>query len=214
MMKRNVTVKYMVEEQPFTPLPTLILSDLDVVRALTDPLRLRIIEALIKEPRSVKNIAKEIGVGTTKLYYHIGQLEERGLIRVVDSRVVSGIIEKIYRAAALSYQIDRSLLSFFGDDAHSTDLEALLTMVFDATKEDVRRGVQAGTLPLNTPDRIPSLITRGNSSLSPERAREFMTRLRALLQEFSVDAPAQPDDTTYTLTIAFYPSVPAAQPDE
>lgn len=203
-------MKEMQVQQPVEMAQSLTLTDLDAVRTLTDPLRVRIIEALVKEACTVKQIARELGVATTKLYYHIGLLEEHGLIRVVDSRIVSGIIEKVYRAVAYSYQIDRSLLSFMGDDMHDNDLDALMATIFDTTKEEVKQSVKAGVLPLhnNGLEGTPSLISRGNVRLAPDKLHDFWQRLRELVEDYSDEKLYDPNGISYALTVAFYPTPP------
>src|SRR5690349_18190330 len=78
----------------------MFVSDLDAVRALTDPVKMKILEAVGPEPRTVKQLAASLKMVPNNLYYHINQLENLKLIRVVNTRVVSGIIEKQYAAAA------------------------------------------------------------------------------------------------------------------
>src|SRR5919199_432922 len=95
------------------PADELTISDLDSLRVIADPLRLRILESLI-EPRTVKQVAAELGIFPTKLYYHMQLLERHGLIMVVDTRLVSGILEKRYRAAARCFHVDHALLALSG----------------------------------------------------------------------------------------------------
>ncbi|MBX6342634.1 MAG: helix-turn-helix transcriptional regulator [Thermomicrobiaceae bacterium] len=77
-----------------------VIRDLETLRAVSDPLRLRLFELLRGGPRTVKQLAAALDLPPTRLYYHVGQLEAHGLVRVVDTRVVSGIIEKRYQATA------------------------------------------------------------------------------------------------------------------
>jgi DNA-binding transcriptional ArsR family regulator len=79
-------------------------SNVDVLKALADPLRLNLLYALTRERgaglpvMSVKELAAELGEPQTKLYRHIKHLESAGLIHAVASRVVSGILEQRYQA--------------------------------------------------------------------------------------------------------------------
>src|SRR5215471_9517340 len=104
----------------FTPLPERVVSDVDTLKALSDPVRLRILETMVQAPGdawTVKRLASALGVGPTKLYHHIAILEERELVRVAGTRVVSGIIETSYRIAQLSVRLDRAMLSSAPSDA-------------------------------------------------------------------------------------------------
>jgi DNA-binding transcriptional ArsR family regulator len=83
-----------------------VASNVDVLKALADPLRLRLLYALTRgsggvtlPAMSVKELAAELGEPQTKLYRHVKHLESAGLIRSVTSRVVSGIVEHRYQAS-------------------------------------------------------------------------------------------------------------------
>src|SRR5918995_7385708 len=90
-----------------------VIDDLDTLRLLTQPVRLKIVEALRSAtgPLSVKELAAELGTTQTKLYYHVNLLEGADLIRVAATRLVSGIVEKRYVAASYRIGVDRALLS-------------------------------------------------------------------------------------------------------
>src|SRR6476659_4332264 len=98
-------------EETFEPASELVIADLDALRVIADPLRIQILQVTAEEPRTVKQIAGMVNIPPTKLYYHINALEEHGLLRVVSTRLVSGILEKQYRAAAMSMRFDRRLLA-------------------------------------------------------------------------------------------------------
>ena len=70
-----------------------IIDNVDALKMIADPLRLQIMRSLEK-PRTVKDLAAQLDIPATKLYYHVNQLETHKIIRVVDTRIVSGIIEK------------------------------------------------------------------------------------------------------------------------
>src|SRR5512145_3269846 len=93
------------------PITEYTVNDLETLKVLADPLRIHIIELVTHEPRTVKQVAADLTLPPTKLYYHFKLLEERGLIQVVDTRIVSGIVEKQYQATALSYHVNKTLLS-------------------------------------------------------------------------------------------------------
>src|SRR3954467_12474429 len=100
------------EEPPQAHPPQLhTITTLDALKVFSDPLRQQIIEALLDDAKTVKQVAVELDLAPTKLYYHVNLLEEHGLIQVTETRIVSGIIEKHYRAAAREFAIERSLLT-------------------------------------------------------------------------------------------------------
>src|SRR5262249_42234476 len=120
----------------FQPAPEMLISDLETVRVMSDPLRVQALEAMTAGPITVKQVAQIVGTPPSKLYYHFGLLEKHGLIVVVDTQMVSGIVEKWYQAAALSFRIDRKL---FKSDVASDTAFDLITSMFDSTATDIRR---------------------------------------------------------------------------
>jgi len=66
------------------------------LKALADPLRIRIGLLLLESPMTVKELAAALEVPQTRLYYHVRILEQHDLIEVVERRMVSGIEERRY----------------------------------------------------------------------------------------------------------------------
>jgi DNA-binding transcriptional ArsR family regulator len=186
------------------PEPRRRISDVETLRALSDPLRLRILEAMVSRtetPWTVKELARALDVPQTRLYHHLELLVERDLVRVVGERVVSGIIERRYRVAALSFELDRALLAS-GAAGESASRELLAT-VFDSTRQDLERLLAMGSSFVEPGQREPTVLSRGLAHLTPERAAEFRDRLAALFAEFDADAPGD-DRSAYGLLLAFY----------
>ncbi len=200
----------------FKPDAEFIVNDLETLKVLADPLRLQIIELMTPTSRTVKQIAADLRLPPTKLYYHIKQLEERGLIRVTDTRIVSGILEKQYQAAALSYRVNKGLFSLTSE-AGREGLNVMLTGLFEDTKEDIQQSVEAGVIDVTEPEDEGKplysslLISRNTLSLTPDQAEEFYRRLRELVREYLRDtdhlSPEEPDEQFYGLMIALYPSI-------
>lgn len=188
--------------------PIFIIRDLDTLKVIADPLRTQILEVLILQPLTVKQVAEKLGLAASKLYYHVNLMEKHGLIRVVDTRVVSGIIEKTYRAAATNLDIDPSLLAFT-TDAGKDNINTVLVATIDTTRDDILRSLQARYFELEQGAGQRSrrvVVTRQLSRIPDERADEFAARLDALLKEFNAADTDSPDLQTYALTVAFYPS--------
>lgn len=86
-----------------------VIDDLATLRLLSDPLRLRLIEELGIRPTTVKALAKTLGMKPNRLYYHVNLLEEHGLIKVTDTRLVSGIVERTYGLVAKHFAVSDDL---------------------------------------------------------------------------------------------------------
>lgn len=197
------------KETQFTPASEYVISDLETLKLLSEPLRIQILEHLA-QPHTVKQLAKELGVVPTKLYYHINMLEERGLITVTDTRIVSGIIEKQYQISAWRYRPADNLISLTGPEGN-TQAEALLTSIFDVTKEELKNSIRAGLVKLGEEEGTRSIhMTRSLTVLTPERAQEFSREASALFEKFCYEpstlSALQPGEQIYALTFVLYPT--------
>jgi DNA-binding transcriptional ArsR family regulator len=200
----------MVEES-FEPDKQYMVTNLETLKVVSDPTRLRVLELLVERSRTVKELSKLLDLAPTKLYYHINLLEQHELIRVVGTRVVSGIIEKQYRTRAHSIELDRSLLAL-GTDNRGAAIDKMLQAIFDATREDVRDALKHNLMDLTEedPKKRTGLTFRLIAKLTPEQSASFQEKLLALVKEYSDLNDYTQDDLPedckpYGLTVAFYP---------
>ena len=106
-----------------------------VHRALADPLRLRLVEWLMERPRSARELAVCVGLPADRLYYHLGQLEQAGLIEVTEyRRLARGKAERVYAPAETEPP---------GDDATPQETAAFLGSALEATALDITAAFQA-----------------------------------------------------------------------
>jgi DNA-binding transcriptional ArsR family regulator len=164
------------------------------LKALADPLRLAILDALSGGPArelrvlSVKELAAELGEPKTKLYRHIKLLEAAGLIRVAATRLVSGIVEQRYQAC----QIDLAIGPWsMRDPGAAAQTHAMVGLTLDHYR---RRYLDylAALPPSPAIAEGRSMLTAGGRRLSPARARVIQDKLREVVAE--LDRPAQPGD--------------------
>ncbi len=185
------------------------ISDLETLRAVADPLRMQIVELLEGQKLTVKQVAEKLGLAPSKLYYHFGALEKLGLIEVAETRMVSNMLEKKFKAAAEALEVDPSLFKF-SKEGDNEPINILLASTIDATREDLFRSLQARQFQLEQgadeqPRRL--IINRVVSRVSEERVSEFQDRLVKLIQEFEADDKvSKSGDHPYALTVAFYPN--------
>jgi DNA-binding transcriptional ArsR family regulator len=174
-------------------LETVAIQNLDALRALVDGQRHRIVTLLIEEPLTAKELAERLGIARTRLYYHLAMLERRGLIRGVETRVVSGVQERTYRAVARTFRVDRALLASQATEAEVSEAQAT---ILDAVAGDVRaRVVPSGTAP---DDDL--LVSRTFLRLTDARRRELGARLKALIGEYR-DGDADGSETQLALAL-------------
>lgn len=182
-----------------------VIDNLETLKAVAHNLRLDILQNL-KVPKTVKEIAKHTNLPATKLYYHVNLMEKHGLIRVVETNVVSGILEKKYRVVARNYRLQEGLLA--KSNAIDEDVDRMLGAIFDITRTEIKRSIQADKMKLTEEDRR-GILWRSTLCLTPDQFEEFYKRLDEILQE--LDGMCGENDTAvnakrFGLTVAFYPS--------
>jgi DNA-binding transcriptional ArsR family regulator len=196
-----------------TPEPEYLIDDLETLKVLSDPRRMAILEELDRagEGLTVKQVGEALGEDPSKLYYHVRLLERHGLIVVVATRLVSGIVEKQYGLRARTFQISHALLTTTSEGGQP----GLLATFLDSTRDEMEDSLRAGLLHLDAPEAERTAICQKahGMRLSPERARELRGRLLDLLAEF--DDPAGqdrgPDAQAYTLLVTLYPLAPRSK---
>jgi DNA-binding transcriptional ArsR family regulator len=195
------------------------ISDPETLRLIADPLRLRLLELIRQQPRTVTELADLLDAPRTKLYYHVKLLEEHDLIAVDTTRVVSGITEKRYRVTAYRLTVDKAIL---GDpDSASAPLDVFLSVILDEVATEIRRSVDSGLIDLDrthhdTP--APRSLTIGRSWYAFDEAdvARFRDRFEAFRREFEAQRIPFHDDPSsskhvknlYEWLTALYPVLP------
>jgi DNA-binding transcriptional ArsR family regulator len=189
-----------------------IITDLETLQVVADPLRLRLLALLRREPQTVKTLAAALEIATTKLYYHIKLLEERGLIRIAGVRPGAGPAEKEYEVTAYRLAVDRALLS---PNAPAPDdaLETFLSLILDQTKTEVLRSVRAGLIDPDPAIDDPSGLALGRIwlRLTPAEATEFYRKVIEIEREYANRHSEDDTDPTvrrYEMLIGLYATLP------
>ncbi len=194
------------------------ITDLETLKVVSDPLRMRIVDVIglanqLGELRTVKQLGAELETEPARLYYHVNLLEKHGLLKVAETQIVSGIIEKHYQVAAHSIAIDRDLFApGVGHDERAEAVMALLDSTLDSVRADMLRLVRAISEDGETAARFSGKrgqITRENARLSQAQAEAFNDRLLALMEEFRNMKPTKGEESqVYGLTFVFNPILP------
>lgn len=196
-----------INTERYQPAERIVLEGLDALKVYFDPMRQKILHQMISETKTVQQIAEILDVPFTRLYYHINLLEKHNIIRVVDTRSMSGAVEeKYYQVAAYQFIVPRKMLNFSSPE-HEKSLNVFLSAMLDETADDIRHSVRSGhvDMELESPDPDSLLIRRGLMHMPPEKVSEFHTELLDLIKRYQAE-PASDDDSYYGVTIAVYPS--------
>ena len=192
---------------PDEPMPEMKITDLETIRVMSDPLRLRILQAMaadVAEPWTVKRLGAKVELPATKLYYHVNLLEKHGLIRVTGTAIVSGIVESRYAIAARRFDVDRSVFATSTDAGDA--LTGLINTIFDSSRDEVLAGLAAGRISTGQSDPADPrrlTLTKGGAKLSPANVALFRSRIQAVLAE--IESDPEPDGLNLAVLVAVYP---------
>jgi DNA-binding transcriptional ArsR family regulator len=186
------------------------LTDLEQMKVLADPLRIRIME-LFCEERTTKQVAEILEQPPTRLYHHVAALERVGLIRLARTRQRRGAMEKYYVAVAKTFSADSSLFSSARGAQVKEAMGGVTAQILDNTSADLRalieksgEGGAAGLATLKQEGILSYLEVRA----SPKELKAIRARLMKLIEGISGPASATgPASPPYRLTIAFFPLV-------
>src|ERR1700742_1094431 len=78
--------------------PIADVSDVRYVRAISHPVRMRLLAILEKEPASPKMLAERLSIALGTIAYHIRTLNSLGLLELVDTKQRRGAVEHYYQA--------------------------------------------------------------------------------------------------------------------
>jgi DNA-binding transcriptional ArsR family regulator len=202
------SARVVVEDDSLAPLEVRTVEDVDVLRALADPIRLAILGVLMERHdelpvMSVKELAARLGEPQTKLYRHVKQLEAAGLIRVAATRLVSGILEQRYQASQRDLLFDGGFVR-----AHADDSEAAMGALLDGFRAGFFAAFRDKRLePEAVPEaehyRLPTIYS-SDLRVSPAKAAEIRAKLRELMTLLGDKAIEDPDGILVNVLIGYY----------
>lgn len=187
-------------------IPDVQAISLTTLKLMADPLRAKLL-GLFAMPATIQELAVQLNVPVTRLYYHVHLLEQHGLIQVVDSHPAGGTIEKVYRAAARQFIVDRKEFAVSGAKALK-QADILIDFALTETGKAIRKSIKSGAIDMKqvAPQPRALQIRRGNGKISASQASQFYQRLEDLVTEFTSMESEEGALAEYFLVLAFFPT--------
>lgn len=173
------------------------IKDLNQAKLLSDPLKLRLLQAFADSPKTTKQVAAELGESVTKLYRHVDALHDSGLLVVSAEKRKRGTVERTFQAVAQRFEADHSL---FGDDTGDEGAEAVREMLRLSEAEILSVLGRAGT-----DDEDRALVMRFRGRASRTKIAELRATLDAWLESLpEAQEPTGQESEEFGGLIAFY----------
>lgn len=83
-----------------------VAEDPEKLKGLLNDTRWKILSLLAERPRYPAEIADELGMHEQKVYYHVRELEDKGIISVAEKREKGGAVAKYYQVEDYGYVLE------------------------------------------------------------------------------------------------------------
>ena len=176
------------------------IRDLETVRLLADPFKLKLIQAFAESDRTAADVAAALGEPLTKLYRHVGALLDAGLIEVTRETPKRGTVERSFRTTAKRFEVDQGLFT----SGHAEDTVEPVRQVLSDTEGEIVGALQ------RQDEEIEPVIVRLAMKGSPEKLRELQQGLLDWVEQVS-EHSGEPDgdEIEAGCLIAFYRREPS-----
>ncbi|ARU61428.1 hypothetical protein CBW65_10745 [Tumebacillus avium] len=159
-------------------------TSLEQMKALSNKLRVQILNQFDDEPRTSKQLADLLGLPASKVHYHVRELHRTGLLLLVETREKGGVIEKYYLPVAKQIRIALQESDAFNNEERTVRYEmgrAFVDEYLNAYQKSLQLIDQLHTAGQPTEGRGP-VTSMGWLYLTDEQQQEVRKELKELLQ--------------------------------
>jgi DNA-binding transcriptional ArsR family regulator len=172
------------------------ITTFDQFKAISEPVRSRILGIIQNQPATAKQIASRLGATPGAIGHHLRVLEEAGLAQIVARRLVRGIVANYYTRTARIFKYN------LPEDVKGGMSASL--QIIDMARDEL---AEAQATSKEDPYQCESFP---HIRLSPERARYYAKRIEALVDDVLHEKP-DPDGEVYGILLGMFMSPPYMQ---
>src|SRR5260370_34896645 len=173
-----------------------IITTFEQFKAISEPVRSRILGIIQNQPATAKQIADRLGATPGAIGHHLHVLEEAGLAQIVARRLVRGIVANYYTRTARIFKYNLP-------EEVTGNVDASLEIMAKAHDEMIEARSSVKEDPFWC-DSFPHI------RLTPERARYYSERVQALVNDVLTETP-DPDGKVYGIIVGMFMSPPYMQ---
>lgn len=155
------------------------LESVEQLRAISDELRIRILDTLARQRMTVTQLGEQFGIAPARAHYHVRELERVKLVKLVETRENRGILEKYYRSVAKSTSVPDSLLRHIPPDDSLATLREFLRIIAQGALRSFERGLHGGQI-----ERETMSIGETTVFLTQDEAKDVSRRIADLLKPY------------------------------
>lgn len=152
------------------------------VKAISDPMKYRILTSLyhFAEPATVKQIADHINEVPSKVHYHVKKMESLGILKLMFTKEIKGIIAKYYEPTAETFHINCSdEVTNQNKKLIIAESQRTLGRLYDSSKNSFLEQMQR----LSDKDKKTGTVIMSELHLSDDEAKEFSNYVKAFFKK-------------------------------
>lgn len=183
------------------------LETIEQMRAIADPLRVGIIQALAFQAMTATQLGGALGLPANKVHYHVRELEKAGLVRLVETREKGGILEKYYRTVARDFRVPTALFSAAPDES--------VAVIADHLERILHEYLQALSRRARTSTKEPAELTlvSGRLWLTEEEDKRLTEEVEKLAEPY-MKPRGIAGERQWTVVQIAYPTPDSTDDDE
>ncbi len=110
----------------------LLLDTEERIKAFTHPYRMKLIHVFreTRRPMTATEVARMLGEGPGKVHYHMRVLEAAGLVVVVRTETVNGIVARYYEPTARHYSVSEAARGAVGGESIRDEVARMISRRF------------------------------------------------------------------------------------
>ncbi len=180
-----------------------MLRKLAQIKAIADPLRLKILHLLSEKSMTTKQVAEQLRENVNKLYHHVETLESVGLIKLTHTKQNRGTLEKYYKAIAKHFTLSPVLFEvrLDTDEDRASYTELTFSSALQSTLSELKDSLNKRLI---SPESQHPFFQRLQIRTSKEKAEKLQAQFEAWISE--CEKSHQKDgEQLYGITATFYP---------
>ena len=181
------------------------------VAVLLPPPRIKLLEEL-QSPDSAAGLSRRMGIPRQKLNYHLRELENAGLVELVEERKRGNCVERVLRASARRYVISPEVLGGLGGDPREIRDHFSSSYLVSGAARAIRDVAEMRELAEEAGQRLATMTIESEVRFADAAhrnsfAKELSDAVAHLIVKYH-DAESA-EGRAFRLLLAAYPSMPA-----
>lgn len=159
-----------------------ILTTLEEARAISDPYRFRILKCFYEfnSPATAKQVADKMGEVPAKIHYHVKKLEKAGVLQLIFTKEINGIIAKYYEPTAKSFEVSYNKADSGTLEEALSERAQLVSGLYDTSKKILLDELK---LCANSDRKMKATFSMDDLYLTEKEAEELQSYMNKFFKE-------------------------------